>query len=93
MLGEWAFKMSNEIQMSWMKGDKAGQYKNGEASWKHNRKKKRMKRKGKKKSILSDRNQVMGHISYVYVVPYVVCICFLVHRSEFAGATSFFLLK
>ena len=33
-----------------------------------------MKRNGKKKSILSDRNQVMGYISYVYLAPYVVCI-------------------
>jgi hypothetical protein len=61
--------------------------KNGEASWRHKRKKKRKKRKGKKKSVLSYRNQVMGYISYVFLVPYVVCICFLTHRSEFSDAT------
>jgi hypothetical protein len=39
-------------------------------------KEKRMKRNGKRKSILGNRNQVMGYTFYIYLVPYVVYYLF-----------------
>ena len=73
-----------------MKGDEDGQRSDGEARWRHNRKKEKgTKRKGKRKSVLGDRNKVYllllsGPIRREYLFS---------HASLSADATSYCLLK